>query len=96
VLALLVASRVVVEIEWVERLAPIFEKQLQTFLRLTAAGPGFRSTGRVEVRPIGVERNERSRSQLQRTAPEAWDQADREQVKKDPRCPPLPRVRRVK
>jgi iron complex transport system substrate-binding protein len=35
VLDLLVDSRVVVEIKSVERLAPIFEKQLQTYLRLT-------------------------------------------------------------
>ena len=39
VLDLLVDSRVVVEIKSVERLAPIFEKQLQTYLRLPTAGP---------------------------------------------------------
>jgi GxxExxY protein len=41
VLDLLVDSRVVVEIKSVERLAPIFEKQLQTYLRLTDCRAGL-------------------------------------------------------
>jgi iron complex transport system substrate-binding protein len=41
VLDLLVEGRVVVEIKSVERLAPIFEKQLQTYLRLTDCRVGL-------------------------------------------------------
>ncbi len=41
VLDLLVDAKVVVEIKSVERLAPIFEKQLQTYLRLTACRAGL-------------------------------------------------------
>ena len=41
VLDLLVDSRVVVEVKSVEKLAPIFEKQLQTYLRLTDCRAGL-------------------------------------------------------
>ena len=41
VLDLLIDSKVVVEIKSVERLAPVFEKQLQTYLRLTDCRAGL-------------------------------------------------------
>jgi iron complex transport system substrate-binding protein len=41
VLDLLVDRRVVVEVKSVERLAPVFEKQLQTYLRLTDCRVGL-------------------------------------------------------
>ena len=41
VLDLLVEGMVVVEVKSVERLAPVFEKQLQTYLRLTGCHAGL-------------------------------------------------------
>ena len=41
VLDLLIDSKVVVEIKSVERLAPVFEKQLQTYLRLSDCRAGL-------------------------------------------------------
>jgi iron complex transport system substrate-binding protein len=41
VLDLLIDRKVVVEIKSVERLAPVFEKQLQTYLRLTDCRAGL-------------------------------------------------------
>jgi GxxExxY protein len=41
VLDLLIDGKVVVEIKSVERLAPVFEKQLQTYLRLTDCRAGI-------------------------------------------------------
>jgi len=41
VLDLLVEGMVVVEIKSVERLAPVFEKQLQAYLRLTGCRTGL-------------------------------------------------------
>jgi GxxExxY protein len=41
VLDLLIDGKVVVEIKSVERLAPVFEKQLQTYLRLTDCRAGL-------------------------------------------------------
>jgi iron complex transport system substrate-binding protein len=56
VLDLLVDSRVVVEIKSVERLAPIFEKQLQTYLRLTDCRAGLLINFNEKLLKHGIKR----------------------------------------